>query len=493
MPDTAPPEHRRALAHPLTAADIMTPGPRTCSPFSTVTEAALIFRDEDCGAVPVLEDGKPVGILTDRDIALALADHPDLPHRTVAEVMSPGVVAVPAEAPLRDVEARFEEAKVRRLLVVDHGGRVEGIIAWSDLARNLPREEIGRVVAAVSDRRDAGGVANQQALSPDRPCGTSPPQSHIDTAWAWASPRAFWGLVRTAFSEWMEDKVPRLGAALSYYSVLSIAPLLIIAIAVAGLVFGRDAASGQLVAQLRGMVGEHGAAAIQEMLANAQKPRTGGLAAILGIAALFFGAMGVFGQLQDAMNTIWEVQPRPGRGWIATIKDRFLSFVMVLGTGFLLLVSLILSTAVSAITEVVRGWMPIPGPILQAADTVVSAVVVAILFAMIFKLLPDAKISWTDVWVGAGLTTVLFVIGKWAIGLYLGRSAMASSYGAAGSLVVLLVWIYYSAQILFFGAEFTQVYANRYGSRIKPAPGAETVTAESRAQQGIPRDGNGRA
>lgn len=309
-----------------------------------------------------------------------------------------------------------------------------------------------------------------------------------DGAWAWARPAAFWDVLRSAFREWMGDKVPRLGAALAFYSVLSIAPLLIVAIAIAGMVFGQEAASGQLVDQLRAMVGDQGAEAIQEMLRHADRPDTGSLAAILGIATLLFGASGVFGELQDAMNTIWEVRPKPGRGWLATIKDRFLSFAMVLGTGFLLLVSLILSTAVAAVTHAVGGLMPALGPLLGLADTLVSFVVIAALFAMIFKLLPDAEVSWADVGVGAVLTTLLFLVGKWAIGLYLGRSALASTYGAAGSLVVLLVWMYYSAQILYFGAEFTQAYANRYGSRIRPSPGAEPVTAEARAQQGLSRD-----
>jgi membrane protein len=187
------------------------------------------------------------------------------------------------------------------------------------------------------------------------------------------------------------------------------------------------------------------------------------------------------------MNTIWEVQPKPGRGLLGILKDRFLSFAMVLGTGFLLLTSLVLSTAVAATFQFVGGLAPALKPALQVGDTLVSAVVVALLFALIFKLLPDVKIAWRDVWVGAALTTALFLVGKALIGAYLGRSSYGSAYGAAGSLVVLLVWIYYTSQILFFGAEFTQVYANRYGSRIRPAADAEPVTEEARAQQGIPK------
>ena len=308
--------------------------------------------------------------------------------------------------------------------------------------------------------------------------------------WAWARPGAFWGLLRTTATEWSEDKVPRLGAALAFYSVLSIAPLLLIAIAIAALVFGQEAASGQLVGQIRGLVGKEGAEAVQQMLKNAQKPGAGILATVVGFVTLLSAASGVFGQLQDAMNTIWEVQPREGRGVLGIVKDRFFSFTMVLGTGFLLLTSLILSTAVAAAFGFVGGLAPGLKPLLAAGDLLVSAVVVTLLFALIFKLLPDARIAWRDVWVGAGLTTALFLVGKALIGAYLGRSGYGSAYGAAGSLVVLLVWIYYSSQILFFGAEFTKVYAERYGNRIEPSADAEPVTARMRAQQGIPKAGS---
>lgn len=305
--------------------------------------------------------------------------------------------------------------------------------------------------------------------------------------WAWAHPSAFWGLLRATASEWSVDKAPRLGAALAFYSVLSIAPLLLIAIAVAALIFGEEAASGQLVAKLQEMLGKEGAEAIQDMLKNARKPGAGPIAALVGFGTLLFAASGVFGQLQDAMNTIWEVQPKPGRGVWGFVKDRFFSFTMVLGTGFLLLTSLILSTTVAATFEVVGRVSPALKSLSAVGDAVVSAVVVILLFALIFKVLPDAKVAWHDVWVGAGLTTFLFLIGKALIGAYLGRSSYGSAYGAAGSLVVLLVWIYYSSQILFFGAEFTKTYANQFGSTIRPAKDAEPVTDQARAQQGIPR------
>jgi len=300
-------------------------------------------------------------------------------------------------------------------------------------------------------------------------------------------PKTLWGLVKDAVSEWSEDKVPRLGAALAFYSVLSLAPLLLIAIAIAGLAFGAEAARGQLVGQIRGLVGPEGGLAIEAMLANAPKHGAGAVATAVGLATLLYGASGVFGQLQDALNTIWEVQPGPGRGVWGFIKDRFLSFSMVLGTGFLLMVSLVLSTALAAAGKLFGGFVPLWAPALQAVDLAVTFGVITLLFAMIYKYLPDAHIAWGDVWLGSVSTAALFLVGKFAIGLYLGRSGLGSAYGAAGSFVVLLVWINYSAQILFFGAEFTQVYAIHRGSRIAPARGAEPVSERARAQQGIPR------
>ena len=448
------------------ARDVMTAAPRTCSPFSTITEAALIFRDEDCGVVPVLDEGKPVGVLTDRDVALAVIRYPDLQGLPVADLMTPDPVTVGEADGLDAVAARFAAAGVRRLLVVDPTGALVGIISRADYDPDAAPQPPGAPAAA--------------------PSPPAPPEAAHGGPWAWANPRVFWQLLRATASEWSEDKVPRLGAALAFYSVLSLAPLLLIAIAVASLVFGEKAASGQLDDQIRGMVGKQGAEAIQEMLKNAHKPGSGTIAALVGFATLLFAASGVFGQLQDAMNSIWEVQPKAGRGVLGFLKDRFFSFTMVLGTGFLLLTSLILSTTVAASIKFVGGVAPALKPLLAFGDVLTSAVVVVLLFALIFKLLPDAHIAWRDVWVGAGLTTALFLLGKALIGAYLGRSGYDSAYGAAGSLVVLVVWIYYSSQILFFGAEFTQVYANRFGSKIRPAKDAEPVTERMRAQEGIP-------
>jgi membrane protein len=296
-------------------------------------------------------------------------------------------------------------------------------------------------------------------------------------------PREGWELVKETFSEWIDDKAPRLAAALAYYTLFSLAPLLIIAIGIAGMVFGEDAAQGRIMGEVQGMIGERGAAFLQEMLAASREPAHSVIATVVGVAVLLFGATGVFGQLQDAMNTIWEVQQSPGRGWRGIAMDRFLSFAMVLGTGFLLLVSLALSAAFAALGEYVGGVLPVPEAALQTVNFAVSFGLTAFLFALIFKVVPDAKIAWRDVWIGAVLTALLFSIGKLLIGIYLGKSSVASTFGAAASPVVLMVWIYYSAQILFLGAEFTQVYATRFGSRIRPARGALLV--------GDPRAGAG--
>ncbi|MDB5478329.1 MAG: ribonuclease [Alphaproteobacteria bacterium] len=299
-------------------------------------------------------------------------------------------------------------------------------------------------------------------------------------------PADYYHLLKHTVSEWIDDKVPRLGAALAFYSILSLGPLLLLALAAAGLIFGHEAAQGKIVAEIQGLIGQDGARAIQDMIADsAEEKDTGIVASIIGIVMLLVGASGVFGQLQDAMNTIWEVQPKPGRGILGMIRDRFLSFTMVLGTGFMLLSSLVLSTALAALSEYTNGVFEDFAAVMHVVNFIISFAVISLLFAVIFKYLPDAKVAWRDVWTGAIITAFLFTVGKFAIGLYLGHSAFGSSYGAAGSLVVILVWIYYSSQILFFGAEFTQVYANRFGDKIVPAPTAEKVTEGERANQGM--------
>ncbi|AFZ18339.1 YihY/virulence factor BrkB family protein [Allocoleopsis franciscana] len=299
-------------------------------------------------------------------------------------------------------------------------------------------------------------------------------------------PKVIVELLKETFKEWQEDKASRLAAALAYYTAFSIAPLLIIAIAIAALVFGEEAARGGIEDQLRGLIGQQGAEAIEEMIKNSSKPAEGTIATIISVGFLLFGASGVFAQLQDSLNTIWEVAPKPGRGVMGFIKDRFLSFSMVLGIGFLLLVSLVLSAVLAGLNNILGGMMPGLSFLWEILNFLISFGVITLLFALIYRVLPDAKIAWGDVWFGAIITALLFTIGKTLIGLYLGNSSVGSTYGAAGSFVVLLLWVNYSAQILFFGAELTQVYANKYGSHIVPTENAVRLTEEDRVQQGIP-------
>jgi membrane protein len=288
-------------------------------------------------------------------------------------------------------------------------------------------------------------------------------------------PQTLWQLIKEAAADWSHDRAPRLGAALAYYTVFSLVPFLVVVIALIGLVFGEEAAQSAILGQIAALVGEQSAAAIKDMIQRAEQPSTGVFATVIALATLLLGASGVFGQLQDALNTVWGVEPKEGRGVWGFIKDRFLSFVAVLGTGFLLLVSLILSSALAALGKWFSGLLPVPEAVLQLMNFALSFVVVTGLFALIFKVLPDAKVAWRDVWIGAGLTAALFTIGKFSLGLYLGKSNVASAYGAAGSLVLVLLWVYYSAQIMLYGAEFTQVYANRFGERIVPTPDAHVT------------------
>ena len=283
-------------------------------------------------------------------------------------------------------------------------------------------------------------------------------------------------LLKQTASEWMEDDAPTLGTALAYYTVFSLAPLMTIAIAMAGFFFGKEAAQGQIFDELRVLLGEEGGKAVEEMVqsANAQ-PTVGIVATIISVVMLLVGASGVFGQLQASLNTIWGVKPKPGRGVFGIIQDRLLSFGFTLVVGFLLLVSLLLTAGIALVADWVGGLMPGSETIAQMLNILFSLAMITLLFAMIFKFLPDAKIAWRDVWIGAFITAALFTIGKFALGIYLGKSGVASSYGAAGSLIVLLLWVYYSSQILFFGAEFTQVYANRFGTRVAPADNAVPV------------------
>jgi membrane protein len=294
-------------------------------------------------------------------------------------------------------------------------------------------------------------------------------------------PSQLWNLLKDTFTAWSNDKVPRHGAALAYYTVLSLVPLLVVIITMIGVIFGRDAAQGYIVEQIASLVGPQSAEAIKQMIQQANQPTTGIVATLVAAVTLLAGASGVFAQLQDSLNSVWGVQPKEGGGLWGLLRDRFMSLATLLGTGFLLLVSLVLSAALAAAGKWFGGWLPGPEFVLQGLEFFISLVVITGLFALMFKVLPDAHVAWMDVWVGAALTAVLFTIGKFAIGLYLGKSDVGSAYGAAGSLVIMLVWVYYSAQILLFGAEFTQVYANSLGSRITPSDNA--VAADPKKAQ----------
>ncbi len=298
-------------------------------------------------------------------------------------------------------------------------------------------------------------------------------------------PKEVWPLLKQTVSEWVDDNVPALAAALAYYTLFSIAPLLIIAIAVAGLVFGQEAAHGAIQAQLRGLIGEPGATVVQDLVASASKRESGLLATVLGLAVLGFAATGVFVQLQDALNTIWKAKRRQMSGLLSFLRQRLLSFAMVLGIGFLLLVSLVVSAGLAAAGTFLVGLLPAWEAVLHVVNVGISFAVITLLFAMIYKVLPDTRVAWSDVWIGAAVTSLLFSLGKLGIGLYLGKSSVASAYGAAGSFAVLLLWVYYSSQLLFLGAEFTQVYARWHGSRRagrgeRQAPGEPRRPAVSR-------------
>ena len=292
-------------------------------------------------------------------------------------------------------------------------------------------------------------------------------------------------LLKATFEDWMEDHALRLSAALAYYSIFSIAPLLVIAMSVAGLVLGEEAVRGQLALQLQSYIGAQAAEGVQAMIKSASKSSDGWLGAGIGFATLMLGAAAIFGQLKDALNTIWEVKATGGTGVWSFLRARLLNFGMVLVIGFLLLTSLLLTTALAALNGYFEELIGLPPVVGLFLGFMLSFGVVTLLFAFIFKVLPDAQIEWRHVWVGAAATAFLFELGKFGLGFYLGRASTASSFGAAGSVVLLLLWVYYTSCILLFGAEFTQVYAREAGHEIKPMDGAVPVTAEARAQQGL--------
>jgi len=300
--------------------------------------------------------------------------------------------------------------------------------------------------------------------------------------------KSVWKLVKETAGAWDDDNVSRLAASLAYYTLLSIAPLVILSVAVAGLAFGQEAARQHIGGQLGGIVGVGAGTALQSIAKDAHTSGTGVFSVLAGLAVLLFGASAVFGELQAALNTVWEVAPRPGRGLWGLVKDRFFSFALVLGVAFLLLVSLVLSAALTWVGRVFSASLPGGAELWIALNFAISFGIVTLLFALLFKAIPDVKIKWHDVWVGAVVTAGLFTLGKSLLGLYLGSTGVSSAYGAAGSIVVLVIWVYYSAQIVLVGAEFTRVYARHCGSAIVPDDEAVAVTRAAAANQPRPAE-----
>jgi membrane protein len=286
---------------------------------------------------------------------------------------------------------------------------------------------------------------------------------------------------RRALAGWWNDDVPRLGASLAYYTLFSLAPILVVAIAIGGLIFGAEAVRGEIVGQIQGLVGREGAQAVQSMLEGASRPSASIPATIGGVITFFLGSTGAFLELQTALNTIWRVEPkRTGSFWRALVMQRVISFGLVVAMGFLLVTSLLVSAALAAIHTYMGNAFPGVVVVWEALNVIVSLTVITLLFALVYKVLPDRKLGWRDVWVGALVTAGLFTVGKLLIGLYLGTTSIASTYGAAGSVIVILVWVYYSAQIILLGAEFTRAYVETFGRRPPPEEFAEKKTDPSR-------------
>lgn len=295
-------------------------------------------------------------------------------------------------------------------------------------------------------------------------------------------------VVKETFKEFGEDKALRLSAALAYYAMFSLGPLLVIAVGLAGLAFGSESVRGQLEEQLRSMLGPNSAKTVESMMTARQSASV--VTTVIGGIALLFGASGVFAQLQDALNTIWDVKAKPAKGLWPLIRTRFLSLTMVLGIGFLLLISLALTTFLSAVMGSLGNRLPIPEGVAHALNFVVSFGIISVLFAMMFKFLPDVKVPFKKVWIGALVTALLFTIGKYGLSLYLGRESTTSAYGAAGSVIVILMWIYYASVILLLGAEFTQVWAKRTGTHVVPTQYAEPADPFERAREGMEAGGH---
>jgi membrane protein len=280
-------------------------------------------------------------------------------------------------------------------------------------------------------------------------------------------------LLKDAGAKFVDDGASRLGAALAYYTALSLSPLLVVVVVIAGVAFGEEAARGEIVAQFRDTIGTEAASVVEQLVLKSASQTHGVIATVVAIGVLLYGASGVFSGLQSALNTIWKVPGRQARSGIwVTVKEQLLSFSLVCGSAFLLLVSLVVTAVLAGINGRVAGWLPGTDVLAEVVNFLLNFVLTAVLFAMMFKWLPETRLAWRDVWIGAAVTAALFSVGRYLIGLYLGRAAVGSTFGAAGAFVALLVWVYYSTQILLFGAELTFVYAQRYGSGVRTADGA---------------------
>jgi membrane protein len=287
--------------------------------------------------------------------------------------------------------------------------------------------------------------------------------------------KRLWSLLAETARQWSSHNAARLAASLSCYAILSSAPLVIISVALAGWAFGEQAARGQIAEQIGSVVGSEAGRAVEAIVLNARQPGSGVIGTIVGLAVLLFGASGAFAELQSALNTIWGVAPKPGRGVLGLVRDRFFSFGMVVAVAFLLLASLVVSAGLAAAGQLFSAHLPGGATLAMMLNFAVSLGIVTVLFALVFKFVPEAEVHWADVWLGAFMTAILFDVGKLLLGIYVGRSSVASAYGAAGSLVALVIWIYYTSQIVFFGAEFTQVHARRAGRCVRPSANAVVV------------------
>jgi membrane protein len=298
-----------------------------------------------------------------------------------------------------------------------------------------------------------------------------------------------WGLLRETANGWLDDKAPRMGAALAYYAIFSLAPLLLIAIAVAGWVFGEEAAQRGLHDQIAGTVGDSAATATEEILAGVHRSGGGVLGTVIGVVVLLFGASGFFVELQGALNTIWRVKPAPGTGLWGVVRERLFSFLVVLATGLVLLVSVVVSTVLEAVENALRGELAGEGWLWSGVNKVATFALVTVLFAMIYKVLPETKVTWSDVRVGAVVAALLFTFGKYLIDLYLTRCVVVSAFGAAGSVIVVLTWVYYSSQILLFGAEFTRACAPHHRAESPALPSAPEHRGEGSGQETVSTTG----